>query len=88
MRAGKSSGRLVLVLGTPCLGLREDRPERTGNSRLGPREDKPLTSGRLVQVLRRTMFAIVRGEDICCLFLFLALCSRLVDVDMNLVIAP
>lgn len=87
MRAGKFSGRLVLVLGTPCLGPREDRPERTGNFRLGLREDKPLTSGRLVQFLRRTMFAIVRG-DICCLFQFLALCSRLVDVDMNLVIAP
>ena len=29
----------------PCKGPPEDRGERTGNSRLGPREDRPLFSG-------------------------------------------
>ena len=29
----------------PCFGRPEDRPERTGNSRLGPRDDRPLASG-------------------------------------------
>ena len=29
----------------PCFGPPEDRPERTGNSRLGPRDDRPLSSG-------------------------------------------
>ena len=28
----------------PCFGPPEDRPERTGNSRLGPRDDRPLPS--------------------------------------------
>ena len=31
----------------PCFGPPEDRPERTGNSRLGPRDDRPLPSGGL-----------------------------------------
>ena len=40
-----------LVLRRPGSGSPEDRPESTGNFRLGPREVRPLFSGRVFSIV-------------------------------------
>ena len=39
-------------------GSREDRPESTGNSRLGPREDRTLSSGGMDLVFEGSVFGV------------------------------